>query len=151
MVEGDGRVVVFGVLGGRYAGRSLLAHAPTLMRRIHELPDEIEVVVFIDEANPAPATVARIDDMLAVFEGTDAMVCFQPATDAMKVVDGQVVVRGVDRSQLVALRAPEVMLRASLEKALERGKVEQWVSPAGLVAAGGGRVKLFPVVDQPRV
>lgn len=138
-------MMVFGVLGGRYAGPSMLAHTPTLIRRMHELPGEIETVVFVDEATPVPASVARIDDMLAAFSDTEAMVCFQRATDAMKEVAGQTVVRGIDRSQLVAVRGPEVILRASLAQSLEAVPPEQWVSPTALVAASGCRVRLFPV------
>ena len=144
LVEGDGKVMVFAVLGGRYAGPSMLAHVPTLIRRINELPDEVDVVVFVDEANPVPASVARIDDMLSVFDGVDAMVCYQVAAEAMKVIAGQTVLRGIDRSQLVAVRGPEVILRSRLQKALEQRPPDLWMSPTALVAAAGGRIKLFP-------
>jgi 2-C-methyl-D-erythritol 4-phosphate cytidylyltransferase len=143
LIEGDDAVVIFGVLGGRYAGPTMLAHVPTLTRRINELATEIKVVVFIDEATPVSATVARIDAMLAAFDDAEALVCFQRPTEAVKEVAGRTVLRGVDRSQLAAVVCPEVILRSSLQKALERERPELWVNPTALVAAGGGRVKLF--------
>jgi 2-C-methyl-D-erythritol 4-phosphate cytidylyltransferase len=143
LVEGDDAVVVFGVLGGRYAGPSMLAHLPTLVRRMSEVASDIQVVVFVDEPIPLPATVARIDDMLGVFEDAEAMVCFRRPTEALKEVAGGTVVRGVDRSQLAAVVSPEVILRSSLQEALEQERPELWVNPTSLVAAIGGRIKLY--------
>lgn len=143
LVEGDDAVVVFGVLGGRYAGPSMLAHLPTLVRRMSEVASDIKVVVFVDEPIPLPATVARIDDMLGVFEDAEAMVCFRRPTEALKEVAGGTVVRGVDRSQLAAVVSPEVILRSSLQEALEQERPELWVNPTSLVAAIGGRIKLY--------
>jgi 2-C-methyl-D-erythritol 4-phosphate cytidylyltransferase len=143
LIEGDDAVAIFGVLGGRYAGPTMLAHVPTLIRRINELTTEIKVVVFVDEPTPVSATVARIDAMLAAFDDADALVCFQRPNEAVKEVAGRTVLRGVDRSQLAAVVSPEVILRSSLQQALERERPELWVNPTALVAAGGGRVKLF--------
>ncbi len=143
LVEGDDAVVVFGVLGGRYAGPTMLAHIPTLKRRIREVSSDIKVAVFVDEPTPLSTTVARIDDMLAIFKDTDAMVCFRRPTEALKEVAGGMVVRGVDRSQLAAVVSPEVILCSSLRKALEQDRPELWVNPTALVAAIGGRIKLF--------
>jgi len=143
LVEGDDAVVVFGVLGGRYAGPTMLAHVPTLIRRITEVSPEIKVAVFVDEPTPLSTTVALIDDMLAVFDRADAMVCFQRPTEAVKEVAGGTVLRGVDRSELGAIVSPEVILCSSLQKALEQEPPELWVNPTALVAAIGGRIKLF--------
>ena len=142
MVQGDD-AVVFGVLGGRYAGPTMLAHVPTLKRRINEVSSEIKVVVFVDEPTPVSATVARIDDMLAAFDEADALVCFQHPIEAVKEVAGRTVLRGVDRSQLAAVVSPEVIMRSSLHKAIEQERTELWANPTALVAAIGGRVKLF--------
>ena len=143
LVEGDDAVVVFAVLGGRYAGPTMLAHGPTLKRRINEVSSEIKVVAFVDEPAPVSATVARIDDMLAALDEADALVCFQRPTEAVKEVAGRTVLRGVDRTQLAAVVSPEVIVRSSLQNALEQERTELWVNPTALVAAIGGRVKLF--------
>jgi hypothetical protein len=143
LVEGDDAVIVFGVLGGRYAGPTMLAHVPTLVRRMGEVSTEMKVAVFVDEPTPLSTTVARIDDMLAVFDDADAMVCFRRPTEALKEVAGGAVVRGVDRSQLAAVVGPEVILCSILQKALEMERPELWVNPTALVAAIGGRIKLF--------
>lgn len=143
LVEGDDRVLVFGVLGGRYSGPTPLAHLPTLRRRCAELNAQVEILVFVDEPQPDAATVARIDDMLAEFEDGDALVCYQPATEAMKVIESGKVVRGVDRSSLLAVRSPEVVRRRALERAME-GATDTWVNPTGLIADSGGDIRLFP-------
>ncbi len=146
LIEGGDRVMVFGVLGGRHAGPSMLAHAPTLIRRCAELPAEIEIVAFVDEGIPDTALVARIDEMLAVFDHGDALVCFQGTTEAMKEVADGVVVRGVDRSQLVAVTGPEVIRRDTLDRALADPPTETWVNPTALIAARGAIIRLFPPV-----
>jgi hypothetical protein len=149
LVEDDETVVVFAVLGGRYAGPTMLAHFPTLRRRINEISSEIKVVVFVDEPTPVSATVARIDEMLSVFDDADAIVCFQRPTEALKEMAGRTVLRSVDRSELAAVVGPEVILRSSLDKALEQECSALWVNPTALVAAIGGRIKLFS--DRPSI
>ena len=146
LVEGEGRVVAFGVLGGRYAGPSVEVHAPTLIRRVTELPRSIATVVFFDEPVPDGATVATIDDMLAVFvesSGVEALIQYVAATEAVKRVDSGVVEEGIDRSALVAVRCPEVIDRRSLEEALPVIGDRIWVNPTAMVATAGGRVALY--------
>jgi hypothetical protein len=144
LVAGDGKVLVFAVLGGRYAGSSVQVHVPTLARRVEQLPRSIDTVVFIDEPVPDGAVVATIDDMLTEMEGSqaDALAHFAPATEAVKRVDGGVVVEGVDRSSLVTVRSPEVIRKPALERALDRVEPMQWVNPTALVAAHGFVVEL---------
>ncbi|HUO45272.1 MAG TPA: hypothetical protein VM470_00395 [Acidimicrobiia bacterium] len=148
LVEGDDAVMVFCVLGGRYAGPTMLAHLPTLQRRCSELRPEIEILVFVDESQPDAATVARIDEMLAMFRDGDALVCFQPATEAMKLVEGDEVTRGVDRTQLLAVRGIEIIRRPTLDRALSSPPPSVWVNPTTLVADLGGDIRLFPVPDK---
>lgn len=145
LVEGDGRVVVFSVLGGRCAGPSVMVHAPTLVRRVSDLPRSIATVVFVDEPVPDASTVSTIDDMLAAYEGLDADVLVQyvAAMEAVKRVDGDELAEGIDRSSLVAIRCPEVTDRQALDQAVSRITEELWVSPTALVAAIGGKVALF--------
>lgn len=150
LVSGEGRVMVFAALGGRYAGPSTEVHGPTLARRVDELPRHIDTVVFIDAPVPDGALVGLIDDMVTEFGeiDTDALVRPVPATEAVKRVSGRKVVEGIDRSRLIAVRAPEVLRRTALERAVERLDDRLWVNPTGLVAATGGRISLF---DQHRV
>lgn len=145
LVSGEGRVMVYAALGGRHAGPSTEVHAPTLARRVDELPRHIDIVVFIDVPVPDGALVGLIDDMVAVFgeSDADALVRPVPATEAVKRVHDRTVVEGIDRSRLVAVRSPEVLRRSTLERAVERLDDRLWVSPTGLVAASGGRIALF--------
>lgn len=145
LVEGDGQVVSFGVLGGRYVGPSVQVHAPTLIKRVRDLPRSIRTVVFFDEPVPDAATVSTIDDMLAEFEEIDAevLVPYVAATEAVKRVEGDLVAEGIDRTSLVSIRCPEVIDREALVEATTALTDELWVNPTAEVAAIGGRVRLY--------
>jgi len=113
--------------------------------RVEQLPRSIDTVVFIDEPVPDGAIVAAIDDMLVAFEesGADVLAHFAPATEAVKRVEGNIVVEGIDRSALVSVRSPEVIRKPALERAVERVGQIQWVNPTALVAAHGAVVELY--------
>lgn len=154
LVEGDDRVVVFGVLGGRRLGSTILVHSPTLLLRLDQLTDEVELVVFVEDSPPDAATVATIDDMLASMGSEDGLVQFQVAAEAVKLTKADVsgsqhfIGQGVDRSTLVSFRPPEVLRAAALVAAVTRPPSELWVNPAGLVAGNGGRIATYPRAPQ---
>ncbi len=145
LVAGDGRVVVFAVLGGRYAGPSLQIHVPTAARLLDRLPADIETVVFIDEPVPDAALISLIDDMVAerASLGTDVVANFVPAVEAVKRVDGDRVQEGIDRSKLVSVRPPEVLSRRAVQTAVNAVQGKLWVNPAALVSRAGGTMTLF--------
>ncbi len=145
LVAGDGGVVAFAVLGGRYQGPSALVHAPTLARRIDDLDPSIRTVVFFDEPVPDGPLVSLIDDMVAAFEDLDldALVQAVPATEAVKRVEGDLIAEGIDRSSLVSVRCPEVVARGALQQAGPDLGDRLWVNPTELIAGRGGRVGLF--------
>ena len=150
LIDGDDRVVVFGVLGGRRLGSTLLVHAPTLLFRLEQLSDGVELVAFVEDSPPDAATVATIDDMLAAMGSEDGLVQFQMAAEAIKLTKGdgrgrqQFVGKGIDRSTLVSFRPPEVLRAPALVAAVTKPPTELWVNPAGLVAANGGRIATYP-------
>lgn len=144
LIEGDDRVVVFGVLGGRRVGPTILVHTPTLLLRLDHLADDVELVVFVEDSPPDAATVATIDDMLAAMGSEDGLVQYQMAAEAIKMTRGQILSRGIDRSSLVSFRPPEVLRTAALVAAVANPPSELWVNPAGLVAANGGRIETYP-------
>ena len=153
LVEGDGRVVVFGVLGGRYAGHSVMVHAPTLVHRMSNLARSITKVVFVDEPIPESSTVSTIDDMIATFEEleVDALVQCVTAKEAVKRVDGDHLVEGIDRSSLTSIRSPEVIDRLAFDRAVTRVGGAQWVNATSLIAAIGGKIARYsgpPVGEQ---
>jgi hypothetical protein len=145
LVAGHGRVVVFAVLGGRYLGRSLQIHVPTASRLLDQLPPDIETVVFIDEPVPDAALISLIDDMVAerATRHVDAVVNFVPAVEAVKRVDGDRVAEGIDRSNLVGVRPPEVLDRKAIHEAIRGLGSRMWANPSALLAAAGGSLALF--------
>jgi len=143
---------VFAVLGGKFAGPSVQVHVPTLARRVEQLPRDIHTVVFIDEPVPDGAIVATIEDMLSEFEQSpaDVLAHYVPATEAVKRVESDTVVEGIDRSSLVSVRSPEVIRRAVLDRAVEKVGDLAWVNPTALAAATGAAVSLFGAARSPR-
>ncbi len=138
LVEADRDVLVLAAAGSRWVGPTLLVHRPTLEHRV--LQSDAVWVVVVGEPVPEPSTVARVDDMLAsVGDDPDGVVLVAPFTEAVKEVEGDRVVRAVDRSRLVRVRPPEILRRSSLAAALV-GVDVSWVNAAHLVIAAGGRV-----------
>jgi hypothetical protein len=150
LIEGDERVVVFGVLGGRRLGSTILVHSPTLLLRLDQLNDGVELVVFVEDSPPDAAAVATIDDMLAAMGSEDGLVQFQLAAEAIKLTRGDAsrsqhfIGHAIDRSTLVSFRPPEVLRAAALVAAVTKPPSELWVNPAGLVAASGGTIATHP-------
>jgi hypothetical protein len=155
LIEGDDRVVVFGVLGGRRLGSTILVHSPTLLLRLDQLNDGVELVVFVEDSPPDAATVATIDDMLAAMGSEDGLVQFHVAAEAIKLTRGDAsrsqhfigqhfIDRGIDRSTLVSFRPPEVLRASALVAAVTKPPTELWVNPAGLIAASGGTIAFHP-------
>ncbi len=131
LVEAGLGVLVLAAAGSRWVG-------PTLEHRVSQ--SDATWVVVVGEPVPEPSTVAQIDDMLAVVtDDLDGLVATAPFTEAVKEVEGDRVVRPVDRTSLVRIRPPEVLRRSALTEAL--GGVEDlWVNAAHLVLAAGGTV-----------
>lgn len=150
----DDDVVTFAVLGGRFAGPSVQAHAPSLIRRVSALPPSIHTVVFIDVPVPDAAILATIDDMIAHFDrsSADVLASHLPATEAVKRVEGDLIVEGIPRNTLVSIRCPEVIDREALSSAMQALGDRQWVNPTAAVAADGGTVRLYdrPLVPRTR-
>lgn len=150
LIEGDDRVVVFGVLGGRRLGSTILVHSPTLLLRLDQLNEAVELVVFVEDSPPDAATIATIDDMLAAMGPEDGLVQFQLAAEAVKLTKASqahtlhFIGQGIDRSTLVSFRPPEVLRAAALVAAVSEPPTELWVNPAGLVAASGGTIATHP-------
>jgi hypothetical protein len=150
LIEGGDRVVVFGVLGGRRLGSTILVHSPTLLLRLDQLSDGVELVVFVEDSPPDSATVATIDDMLAAMGSEDGLVQFQLAAEAIKLTRSDAphsqhfIGHAIDRSTLVSFRPPEVLRAAALVAAVTKPPSELWVNPAGLVAASGGTIATHP-------
>lgn len=142
-------------------GPTILVHSPTLLLRLDQLDDAVEVVVFVEDSPPAAATVAIIGDMLAAMGSEDGLVQFEVAAEAIKLTRGPAVRdstpktgrtpgspvfinHGIDRSTLISFRPPEVLRASALVAAVTIPPSELWVNPAGLIAARGGRIETYP-------
>lgn len=147
---------MFGVLGGRRLGPTILVHSPTLLLRLDQLADDVELVAFVEDSPPDAATIATIDDMVATISAEDdGLVRFQMAAEAIKLTGEEfpggtaagpalLITGGIDRSTLVSFRPPELLRAFALVAAVARPPSDLWVNPAGLVVANGGRIDLYP-------
>lgn len=153
-LENDG-VVVFGVLGGRRTGPTLLVHRPTLLGHLEGWDDDLGRVVFVQGSAPDATMLATIDAMLIAMGSEDGLVRFEVAAEAIKLtrapqVDGLapqlpvLIERGVDRSTVVSFRPPELLRTSALLAALAMPPSDEWVNPAGLIVANGGRIETYP-------
>jgi hypothetical protein len=145
LVAGEGRVVAFAVLGGRRRGTSVDVHVPTLHRRMRDLEDSVEAVVFFDDPVPDGALVALIDDMVDAFmEGKcDILAVGAPATEAVKQVEGDAVAGEIDRSTLLTVRCPEVVSKSVLDAALRQVGDLVWGNPTEIAVAAGAKLQIF--------
>jgi hypothetical protein len=148
-------VVMFGVLGTHGSGPTLLVHWPTLLGHLVRLDDDPGRVVFVQGSSPDATTIATIEAMLIAMGSKDGLVRFEMAADAIKLtrspqVDGVapqlpvLIERGVDRSTVVSFRPPEILRTSALLAALGLSPSDEWVNPAGLIVANGGRIETYP-------
>jgi len=148
------RVVMFGVLGGRKSGPTLLVNSPALLVCLEQLDDDVEQAVFVEGSSPDATTLATIDVMLRAMGPEDGLVQVQMATEAIKLTTEPQVVgtiespvliyRGVDRSTVVSFCPPELLRISALVAALVKPPSEEWVDPAGLIVANGGWIETYP-------
>jgi hypothetical protein len=145
LVAGEGRVALFAVFGDRRRGNTVDVHVPTLIRRMRDLPADIETVVFFDEPVPDGALVAVIDDMVDLFTESDldALAVGVPATEAVKWVEGGFITHAVDRSTLMSIRCPEVVRRSTLDSRLAAVAGQTWANPTELLVAGGASMRIY--------
>jgi hypothetical protein len=150
-IKGRDRVVVFGVLGDRRLGPTILVHAPTLRLSLDQLANDVQRVVFIEGSSLDPTTISTIAEMLEAMGSEDGLVRFETAAEAIKLISGNlsgepapIISRGIERSSVISFRPPEVLRRSSLVAAVSGSRSEPWVDPAGLVAANGGRIQTYP-------
>jgi hypothetical protein len=146
--HGDHRVAV---IVGRWSG-SVTAQLPAgdLATAIGDLPPSVEVVVF-ERAGSAESSPSNHQAVaVEVLEtGASVAVHAQPATQAVKRVDGQGrVVEAIDRAQLGLIRPPEAVDRRALGSALSSGldldAPHGAVRPSELVLAAGGILSVLP-------
>src|SRR4051794_5381374 len=134
----DAPAGTLGVEGGAHRSlsvRNALAAAPAG-----------DPIVVHDAARPL-VTTALVEAAIAALGDHDAAIAAAPVTDTVKEVEGEDVVRTLDRSRLWAVQTPQVFRRAALERALfdhDDSVLARATDDAWLVERVGGRVKVVP-------
>jgi 2-C-methyl-D-erythritol 4-phosphate cytidylyltransferase len=116
--------------------------AESVSRGLQRLPDAGGVVAVHDAARPlvTPVLIRRTLDGL---HGSWAAVApALPVVDTLKLVEGERVVRTVDRSGMWAVQTPQVFGRRVLEEAHEGLRDTSVTDDLALVEQSGGRVRL---------
>jgi len=111
------------------------------------LPAEVDLVLVHDAARCLTPRHVVEAVVAALRAGADAVVPVLPIADTVKQVDGQLVLRTVDRADLRAVQTPQGFRRAVLERAHSSG-LRATTDDAGLVEALGGTVTTVPGDDE---
>jgi 2-C-methyl-D-erythritol 4-phosphate cytidylyltransferase/2-C-methyl-D-erythritol 2,4-cyclodiphosphate synthase len=112
-----------------------------LLAGLRQVPEDAEIVVFVDDATPAGDLAAL---RAGLTDGVAAAVRGTPVTDALKRVDGDRIVAGVDRTDLLTLAPPYVLRRAAVTQALGAPPDPRCQDPVDLLLAAGHRVRVLP-------
>ena len=122
------------------------------------VPDEATVIAVHDGAR-AFVTPEDIDAVIAAAQTDGAAVLGTPVTDTIKQVDGDVVVRTLDRSALRSVQTPQAFQADVIRKAHQAAKrsgylgtddtalVEKMGAPVGVVPGRADNVKITTLDD----
>jgi 2-C-methyl-D-erythritol 4-phosphate cytidylyltransferase len=111
-----------------------------------EVPPEATVVLVHDAARPlvTDEVIERVITGLA--DGWDGAVPALPIADAIKRVEGDLVVETLEREGLVTVQTPQAFVASALRDALSDPTLQQTVAKsldcASLVEARGGRIRV---------
>lgn len=137
----DGLTVVPAEPGS--AGRRPSAGATRLARLVAglaQVPEDVGLVLLVDEGDLGSADPDRVRALHARLEPGVAAVAFAtPVADALKRVEGDEIVGGVDRAGLYRPRTPQLIRRAALDQALPLAGAED-DDPATLLSRSGHTV-----------
>jgi len=162
-MDPDGTPVVSGTVGGEGAiaaglaahldGALAVASDATLRSALDVMPADVTRIVEVDAALPdTRGSGSRLAALIAgLSDGHAAVVAARPMVDALKRVERDVVVAGLDRDGLLAPCLPYVFDRAVLATVLpEAGRAEGGTEDAiGLLLAAGHAVRVMPADGVP--
>jgi 2-C-methyl-D-erythritol 4-phosphate cytidylyltransferase len=116
--------------------------AESVGRGLASVPPQVEVVAVHDGARAlvSPGLVART--VTALEPPWDAVAPALPVVDTLKLVDGERVLRTVDRRALYGVQTPQVFERRTLEQLHARLDAATATDDLLLVEQAGGRVRL---------
>jgi len=161
----DGAAVVTATVGGEGAiaaglaahldGALAVASDATLRSALDVMPADVTRVVEVDASLPdTRGSGSRLAALIAgLSDGHAAVVAARPMADALKRVDGDVVVAGLDRDGLLAPCLPYVFDRAVLATVLPETGAPEAAAEAedaiGLLLAAGHAVRVMPTDGAP--
>jgi hypothetical protein len=154
---GDGAVGA--ALAAHVDGAVALAHDAPLGTALSSLPEHVTVVVELDADDAATGEPgALIAALLGALESCDAriaaVVAARPMADALKRIDGDIVVEGLARDGLLTPCLPHVYRRATLATVLAgvQDPVDgPAVDPVALLLDAGHAVMMLPAGADPIV
>jgi hypothetical protein len=151
---GDGAVGA--ALAAHVDGAVALAHDVPLATALSSLPVHVTVVVELDAddaatGEPGPRIAMLLEALDAGEEDLAAVVAARPMADALKRVEGDVVVEGLARDGLLTPCLPHVYRRATLAAVLAgtgagraAGADDAGDDPVGLLLDAGHAVRMVP-------
>jgi hypothetical protein len=154
---GDGAVGA--ALAAHVDGAVALAHDAPLATALASLPEHVTVVVELDADDAATGEPGSlIATLLGALEAGDArlaaVVAARPMADALKRIDGDVVVEGLEREGLLTPCMPHVYRRATLAAVLAEASDPAdgvGLDPVGLLLDAGHAVMMLPSGADPIV
>ncbi len=115
---------------------------------LSSLPPRARVVAVHDVARPLISPELIVRTIEALVEPWAATAPGLPVVDTLKLVDGERVIRTVDRRAMVGVQTPQVLSRLTLEQVHSRldaaGRASGATDDLVLVEEAGGRVRLVP-------
>jgi hypothetical protein len=123
-----------------------------LLTGLSSVPRDVERIAYLDVGVLDALGIEPVLEMISWLDDEHAAVVrAAPVTDALKIVDGRVIARSVDREGLFAPQPPHIIRRDALDAAL-RGAEGQRLTvddPTGLLVAAGHAVRLVPDTGRP--
>jgi len=141
--SGIDSVVVVGPVDGGVPGGP--RRRDSVVAGLAAVPESVEWVVIHDAARPLITRRLVATVLGAARSGqSDAVVPALAVTDTLKVVDGDVVVETIDRSQLAAVQTPQAFRAKLLREAHLIDPDDDVTDDAGLLERIGGTVTIVP-------
>ncbi len=106
---------------------------------------EMEIVLVHDGVRPL-VTAELISRIIETVEKEGAAVPAVPIEDTVKIVNGDFIIRTLNRERLIRVQTPQGFRKSLLERAFHQAKKDGYYGPdeASLIERIGGRIKIIP-------
>ncbi|KAA3638297.1 MAG: 2-C-methyl-D-erythritol 4-phosphate cytidylyltransferase [Armatimonadetes bacterium] len=136
-------VIVVGPVDGGIPGGA--RRRDSVAAGLAKIPDSVEWVLIHDAARPliTRRLVATVVDAARI-GNSDGVIPALAVTDTLKLVDGDTVLKTVDRSQIAAVQTPQAFRTRLLREAHLIDPEDDATDDAGLIERIGGTVTIVP-------